>query len=336
MKEQIKSRILVEMQSILNREQLQELKMCLDRNLYNVVIESEYNELIINHYPSNEEMIKRYYADLVISGKSDKTIEQYMNQIGVFFSMVNKNWHEVNKDDIVFFLGSLLKNGKIKKVSIDNKRRCVKTFFNFLEDNDYITRNPFKGVSKVKYEQKKKEYLTDDEVIKIRDCVIENGGKKKIRDLAIIDFLLSTGVRVSEFVNLKQSDVDLNNGTVNVYATKTREWRTVYLDSNAKKHLIDYLNTRNDYSEYLFTNNKKKLSNSAVENVLHKYGRKSHINKHCSVHLFRKTLATKLYKKGMDVSKIAKILGHHSVKTTELYYLTVCEEDVRYTYKSLC
>ena len=100
--------------------------------------------------------------------------------------------------------------------------------------------------------------------------------------------------------------------------------------------MIDYLNTRNDYSEYVFTNNKKKLSNSAVENVLHKYGRKSHINKHCSVHLFRKTLVTKLYKKGMDVSKIAKILGHHSVKTTELYYLTVCEEDVRYTYKSLC
>ena len=121
MKEQIKSRILVEMQSILNREQLQELKLCLDRNLYNVVIESECNELMVNHYPSNEEMIKRYYADLVISGKSDKTIEQYMNQIGVFFSMVNKNWHEVNKDDIVFFLGSLLKNGKIKKVSIDNK-----------------------------------------------------------------------------------------------------------------------------------------------------------------------------------------------------------------------
>ena len=132
MKEQIKSRILVEMQSVLNREQLQELKLCLDRNLYNVVVESECNELIINHYPSNEEMIKRYYADLVISGKSDKTIEQYMNQIGVFFSMVNKNWHEVNKDDIVFFLGSLLKNGKIKKVSIDNKIRCVKTFFNFL------------------------------------------------------------------------------------------------------------------------------------------------------------------------------------------------------------
>ena len=136
MKEQIKSRILVEMQSVLNREQLQELKLCLDRNLYNVAVESECNELMVNHYPSNEEMIKRYYADLVISGKSDKTIEQYMNQIGVFFSMVNKNWHEVNKDDIVFFLGSLLKNGKIKKVSIDNKRRRVKTFFNFLEDND--------------------------------------------------------------------------------------------------------------------------------------------------------------------------------------------------------
>lgn len=100
MKEQIKSRILVEMQSILNREQLQELKMCLDRNLYNVVIKSECNELIINHYPSNEEIIKRYYADLVISGNSDITIEQYMNQIGLFFNILNKNLHEVNKDDI--------------------------------------------------------------------------------------------------------------------------------------------------------------------------------------------------------------------------------------------
>ena len=100
MKEQIKSRILIEMQSILNREQLQELNLCLDRNLYNVVVESKCNELIINHYPSNEEMIKRYYADLVISGNSDRTIEQYMNQIGLFFNILNKNLHEVNKDDI--------------------------------------------------------------------------------------------------------------------------------------------------------------------------------------------------------------------------------------------
>jgi site-specific recombinase XerD len=100
--------------------------------------------------------------------------------------------------------------------------------------------------------------------------------------------------------------------------------------------LIDYLNTRNDYFEYLFTNKNKILNKNTVENVLYKYVRKPYINKHCSEHLFKKTLMTKWYKKGMDVFKITKILERHSVKTTELYHLTIYEEDVRRIYKLLC
>ena len=155
MKEQVKSRILIEMQEILNTEQLKQLKWCLDRNLYGVEVNSECTDLIISKCVSNEEMIKRYYAELVISGKSQKTIEQYILQVNTFFDNVNKNWSDVKKEDVVFYLGKLIRQNKLSMVSIDNRRKCVKTFFNFLEDNDYITKNPFKGIGTIKYEQKK-------------------------------------------------------------------------------------------------------------------------------------------------------------------------------------
>lgn len=337
MKEQIKSRILIEMQDVLTIEQLKELKWCLDRNLYGVDISKENTALSVSYAVSNEEMIKRYYAQLVVSGKAQRTIEQYLLQIRMFFENVNKNWSEINKDDILLYLGKLMRLNTLSMVTIDNRRKCVKTFFNFLEDNDYIKKNPFRGIGNIKYEQKRKDYLTDDEIINIRDAIVEDESNKKIRDLAIVDFLLSTGVRVSELINIKCSDVDFCKGTVNVYATKTRDWRVVYLDSNAKKHLIDYMNIKKHSSIYLFGGRSNgKISSNTINNILKKYSSKANINKHCTVHLCRKTLATKLYKKGMDIGKIANILGHHSVKTTEQYYLTICQDDIYNTYKSIC
>ena len=337
MKEQIKSRILIEMQETLSTEQLKQLKWCLDRNLYGVEINSACNDLVVSECITNEEIIKRYYAELVIGGKSQKTIEQYILQVRMFFDNVHKNWYDVKKEDVIFYLGKLMRLNTLSMVSIDNRRKCIKTFFNFLEDNDYITKNPFKGVGAIKCEQKRKDYLTDDEVINIRDAIVEEKNKKKIRNLAVVDFLLSTGVRVSELTNIKCSDVDFVKGTVNVYATKTRDWRTVYLDSSAKKHLIDYMNDRKYNSIYLFEGkNHEKISCGTINSILKKYGCKANVNKHCTVHLCRKTLATKLYKKGMDIGKIANILGHHSVKTTEQYYLTICQDDIYNTYKAIC
>lgn len=337
MKEQIKSRILIEMQDVLTIEQLKELKWCLDRNLYGVDISEENTSLVVSCSVSNEEMIKRYYANLVVSGKSQRTIEQYLLQVKLFFENVNKSWKEISKDDVLLYLGKLMRSNKLSMVSVDNRRKCVKTFFNFLEDNDYIAKNPFKGINNIKYEQKKKDYLTDDEIINMRDAIVEETNKNRIRDLAVVDFLLSTGVRVNELTNIKCSDVDFYKGVVNVYATKTRDWRTVYLDSNAKKHLVDYMNNCHGHSIYLFEGRTHgKMSCCTINNILKKYGLKANINKHCTVHLCRKTLATKLYKKGMDIGKIASILGHHSVKTTEQYYLTICQDDIYNTYKSIC
>lgn len=338
MKEQIKSRILIEMQEILDSEQLKQLKWCLDRNLYNVEINSECTDLVISECITNEEMIKRYYAELIVSGKSQKTIAQYIFQIRMFFDNVNKNWSDVKKEDIVFYLGKLMSQNRLSMVSIDNRRKCIKPFFNFLEDNDYIKKNPFKGVGVIKHEQKKKEYLTDDEITHIRDAIIEDKSSSKVRALAVVDFLLSTGVRVSELINIKCSDVDFYRGIVNVYSSKTRDWRMVYLDSNAKKHLIDYMNHRNANSIYLFDGKTKNgsISNGSINKILKKYGKKANVEKKCTVHLYRKTLATKLYKKGMDIGKIANILGHHSVKTTEQYYLTICRDDIYNAYKAIC
>ena len=188
-------------------------------------------------------------------------------------------------------------------------------------------------IKPIKRQEKQKEFLTDNEIVHLRDAC-----QNDKRSLALVDFLLSTGVRVSECSNVKLEDVNLNTGEVNIYATKTGTWRKVYLDSNALKHLNDYLSSRADTCEYVFVNTRKKnntttrMRNSTIEKIIQKRCGTAQIRKKCTVHLFRKTLATRLYKRGMDIAVIAKILGHNSVRTTEKYYLTICDQDIKYIY----
>lgn len=199
--------------------------------------------------------------------------------------------------------------------------------------NELIQKDIFIKIKPIKRIEKTKEYLTDDEVVSIRDCC-----KDDIRALALIDTLLSTGLRVSECVNLRISDIDFIKEEINIYSTKTNKWRKVYLNSNAKMHLNDYLASRTDNNPYVFINERKtkntfdRMKKCSIEKLIQKYCYKANINRHCSVHLFRKTMATRLYSHGMDISLIAQILGHASCKTTEKYYLSFKERDIHYMY----
>ena len=331
--EEIKNRILMEMNEELTDTLLQKLKMCLERNFYGVTIVDNCTDIVATETVSNEQMIAKFVFEQKISGLSNNTISQYKRETEKFFSVINKNFSEVNTDDISYYLAILMGKKKISINSIDNARKFLKPFFKWLYESEYIPKDIFKKIKPIKRVEKPKDFFTDNEIVNMRD-VCQND----TRALALVDFLLSTGLRVSECSNLKLENIDFSSGIVNVYATKTGQWRKVYLDSNALKHLRDYLNSRTDTCPYVFVNKRHvkgkitRMQNQSMQKTVQKYCKEANIYRHCHVHLFRKTLATRLYRHGMDVKMIATILGHKNLTTTETYYLSLHNNDIKHLY----
>lgn len=333
-KSNVISRILMEMSDVIGSSELRELKDCLHRSLYGVILVEESTEIAAVDRAGNEELLKKFIFEKKIEGLSDATLSQYKRETVRFLDRIHKHYSEIKADDVYFYLATLM-GGQLSVNSVDNARKFIKPFFKWLYENEYISKDIFINIRPMKRVDKQKEYLTNEEIVRVREASQED-----TRSLALIDFLLSTGIRVSECSKLKISDVDFMNGEVSIYATKTNEWRKVYLDPVASKHLQDYLNIRTDSSVCLFANMRSSrgggitgMSKSSIEKIVGEKCRKADINKHCTVHIFRKTLATRLYKRGMDVTAIARILGHSSVTTTEKYYLSVCDSDIKHQYE---
>ena len=330
--DEIKNRILMEMNGVIGDAELRQLKMCLDRNFYGVTVMDNCTDIVKQDMITNETMLHRFIFEKRIEGLSGNTLSQYKRETLRFFSVINKHFKDITSDDINFYLATLMSNG-ISVNSVDNSRKFIKPFFKWLYENEHIKKDVFIKIKPIKRTDKQKDYLTENDIVKIRDVCQENK-----RALAIVDFLLSTGVRVSECSNLKLQNIDFISGEVNIYASKTNEWRKVYLDSNALKHLQDYINTRTDTCPYVFVNLKRtngeitRMKNGSIQKIVQRYCKMAKIHKHCHVHLFRKTLATRLYKHGMELPIIAKILGHKTIKTTEKFYLTICDQDIKYLY----
>lgn len=333
-KDKLKNKIILEMSDVLDEDQVNDLKRCLDRNLYLVdVTRSEAAENVEHEY-SNEDMIKQFIFNKKMEGLSDRTIEQYSIHTRKLFAVTDKHYSDVTSNDVSYYLSTLMKRGN-SNTTINNNRKFIKPFFSWLYENEHIKKDIFMKIKPIKHEDKQKEFLTEHEIVNLRDACSDD-----VRALALIDFLISTGVRVSECAGIKIKDVDFINGSVNIYASKTNTWRKVYLDSNANKHLRDYLEMRNDSCEYLFVNTRKNvrgkitnMSSYSIQKIVKRYCAKADIQKQsCTVHLFRKTLATRLKQRGVDLAVIAKILGHSTTTTTEKYYMSLLDEDIRYAY----
>ena len=328
----IKNRILMEMNNVIGDEDLKKLKLCLDRNFYGVTVIDNCTDIVKLETVTNEDLLNKFVFEKKIEGLSNNTLSQYKRETQRFFSIIAKHFTDITSDDINFYLAVLMSKG-ISVNSVDNSRKFIKPFFKWLYENEYIKKDVFLKIKPIKRTDKQKDYLTDSDIVKIRDVCQENK-----RALALVDFLLSTGVRVSECSNLKLQNIDFATGEVNIYATKTSEWRKVYLDSNALKHLQDYVNSRTDTCPYVFVNIKRtngeitRMKNGSIQKIIQKYGKMAQIHKHCHVHLFRKTLVTRLYKRGMELPIIAKLLGHKTIKTTEKFYLSICDQDIKYLY----
>ena len=323
MKEKVIKEIEQRMASILNNEQKEKLKEVLLYTFFNIEITNIKDEL-------TEDTID--YAQLFISAKriegcSERTLNYYETTINNMIEKINKKVNCMETEDLRNYLSEYQSKNNCSKVTIDNVRRILSSFFAWLEDEDYIVKSPVRRIHKVKATQTVKETYTDEELEEMRDACTE------IRDLAMIDFLSSTGVRVGELVNIDKVDVNMQERSCVVLGKGGKE-REVYFDARTKIHLQNYLNTRTDNNSALFVSLLKpyeRLKISGVEIRLRELGKKTNIKK-VHPHKFRRTMATKAIDKGMPIEQVQVLLGHRKIDTT-LQYAMVNQNNVKNSHK---
>lgn len=323
MKEKVIKEIEQKMASILNNEQKEKLKEVLSYTFFNIEVTNIKDELT----EDTTDYAKLFISAKRIEGCSERTLNYYETTINNMIQSINKKVNCIETEDLRNYLSEYQAKNNCSKVTIDNVRRILSSFFAWLEDEDYIVKSPVRRIHKVKATQTVKETYTDEELEEMRDACIE------IRDLAMIDFLSSTGVRVGELVNLDKVDVNMQERSCVVLGKGGKE-REVYFDARTKIHLQNYLNTRTDENSALFVSLLKpyeRLKISGVEIRLRELGRKTNIKK-VHPHKFRRTMATKAIDKGMPIEQVQVLLGHRKIDTT-LQYAMVNQNNVRNSHK---
>jgi len=276
---------------------------------------------------TNENQLANFIAAKRVEGCSGKSLRYYESTLNNMLAVLNKPVKHITTDDLRQYLDKYQQNGGAGKITMDNIRRILSSFFSWLEDENCILKNPVRRIHKVKAGATVKETYSDEALELMRD----NCGST--RDLAIIDILASTGMRVGELVNLDRSDIDFNNRECVVFGKGDKE-RKVYFDARTKIHLTNYLNSRSDGNPALFVTLQQphdRLQISGVEIRLRELGRRLRIPK-VHPHKFRRTLATIAIDKGMPIEQVQQLLGHQSVDTT-LQYAMVNQSNVKNSHR---
>lgn len=269
----------------------------------------------------------RFLSAKKIEGCSDKTIHYYQSSIDKLLNGLSKCIKEICTNDIRRYLAEIQEENNLSKVTIDNLRRIFSSFFSWLEDEDYIAKSPVRRIHKVRTDTLVKEVLSDENIETLRDSCNE------LRDLAMIDLLLSTGVRVGELVKMNRADIDFQERQCKVFGKGNKE-REVYFNARTKIHLQRYLESRTDDNPALFVTLSKphtRLTISGVEVRLRKMGKDVHIDK-VHPHKFRRTLATMAIDRGMPIEQVQKLLGHVRIDTT-LHYAMVNQQNVKIAHR---
>lgn len=276
---------------------------------------------------TNEDALKLFVDAKRIEGCSERSIKYYEVTLKAFFKSITKNYLVIETEDIRRYLSNYVQSSKASKVTIDNIRRVISTLFTWLESENYIMKSPTRRIHKIKIGKTVKETYSDEMIELIRQNTISH------RDLTIIDFLISTGVRVGELVKLNISDLNMEAKEC-VVLGKGNKQRKVYFDARTKIEIKQYLDSRTDDSKALFVSLSRpfnRLQISGVEIVLKKIGKKVGLGR-VHPHKFRRTLATKAIDKGMPIEQVQKMLGHAKIDTT-LCYAMVDENNVKISHK---
>lgn len=267
---------------------------------------------------------KTYIVSRKIEGLSKKTLELYNLYLDDFFFTVNKKAEDITANDIRVYLYTTQENRNISNRTLDSRRTAIHAFFEWAANEGYIGKNPCRVIKNIKYERIEKQPLTDMELERIRQVC------ETVREKAMIEFLYSTGARVTEACAVKKQDVDFQNGEVIVLG-KGNKHRKVYLNARSKLLLGQYLTSRNDDSEYLFVSERKPhnvLKKEAIERIIRLIGERAELDRPLTPHLFRHTLATLMLQRGTPITEVQKILGHVNINTT-MIYAKVSDEDVK-------
>ncbi len=318
MEEKIVS-IINEMAEYLNIDQLKKLQEVILKNLS----ENAPDKDVI----SNEEYLQRFLNAKQMEGCSARTIQYYRVTTEHFLKNIKIPIRKINTEEIRDYLVQYQKINNCSKVTVDNIRRNISSFFSWLEEEDYILKSPMRRIHKIRTKTVVKETISDEAMEQLRDSCTE------LRDLAIIDMLYSTGIRVGELVNLNRSDIDLNHRECIVFGKGSKE-RRVYFDAKTKVHLMSYLKHRTDENPALFVSLDApfdRLKISGVEIRIRALGRNLGMNK-IHPHKFRRTMATRAIDKGMPIEQVQKILGHSQIDTT-MQYAIVNQANVKESHR---
>ena len=320
MKQKLISEVMQQMLPYLDNAQLSRLKQVMEQTLFyfDVVDSAEKPEA-----NNSNKLIAMFIAAKRIEGCSEKTLSYYQTTINTMVITLGKSVQHILTEDLRSYLTEYQKLHHSGRVTIDNIRRILSSFFSWLEDEDYIIKSPVRRIHKVKTTLSIKETYSDEELERIRDNCTE------IRDLAMIDMLASTGMRVGEMVRLNRDDIDFAERECKVFGKGDKE-RIVYFDARAKLHLQEYLDCRTDSNPALFVTLRTpndRLRIGGVESRLREMGRQLSIQK-VHPHKFRRTLATMAIDKGMPVEQLQRLLGHQRIDTT-LQYAMVKQSNVK-------
>lgn len=273
------------------------------------------------------EYVELFLAAKKLEGCSERSLRYYATTLARFSAEMAKPAHDITTDDIRDYLTNYSDDGRVGKTTIDNIRRVISSFFSWLEEEDYIYKSPVRRIKKIRTSRVLKPVYSDEALELLRDSC------KEIRDLAIIDLLSSTGIRVGELVQLNRRDIDFDARECVVHGKGDKE-RRVYFDARAKTHLLAYLELREDDTPALFVSLHrpfKRLEISGVEARLRKLGEDSGV-RHVHPHKFRRTLATKAIDKGMPIEQVQVLLGHSKIDTT-LCYAMVDQDNVKRSHR---
>ena len=275
----------------------------------------------------NKRMIEAFISSKQIEGCSDRTIKYYKEIIDKFNDNFDKSIKKITTEEIRSYLSNYKEMSTCGSTTIDNIRRVLSSFFSWLEDEDYIIKSPIRRIHRIKTPTTVKEVLTDENLEKLRDeC-------ENIRDLSLIELLISTGMRVGELVNLNISNLNFEDRSCIVLGKGNKE-REVYFDAKTKLHLKEYISKRNDTNDALFVSLREphqRLSISGIELIVRNLGVNTNINK-VHPHKFRRTLATMAIDKGMPVEQVQKLLGHVKIETT-MHYAMVNQSNVKISHR---
>lgn len=284
------------------------------KKLQEVIIRVFSEKDVSKQQIDNSEFLKLFLEAKKIEGCSERTIQYYRVTIEKMLQKVTIPVRKITTEDMRDYLAGYQQVNNCSKVTVDNVRRNISSFFFWLEEENYILKSPMRRIHKIKTNKQVKETISDEDIEKLRDAC------KCTRDLAIIDLLYSTGMRVGELVNLNRSDVNFELRECIVFGKGGKE-RKVYFDAKAKLHLQEYLNGRVDDNHALFVTLDKpfeRLKISGVEIRVRSLGKSVGLTK-IHPHKFRRSMATRAIDKGMPIEQVQKILGHSQIDTTMQY-----------------